>query len=272
MSLKQMRVTELNVYPIKSCGQVRVAAASVEPRGLAGDRRYMLVDGRGRFLSQRRYPRMALIRLERAASGFRVTAPDAPGLDLPRVLHTDAQRSVRVWHSELRAAVAGAMINNWFSAFLGFAVELVYMGAAHERALKPGRGRPEDRVSFADGAPLLLLSEASLAELNGRLAQPVTMRRFRPNLVVSGAEPFAEDRWRRIRVGEAEFEVAWACTRCVLTTVDPATGHKHPDGEPLATLGTFRRVSEGIIFGQNLIPRRLGRVQVGDRVETLQPR
>ena len=267
-----MQLTELNIYPVKSCGRVAADAATVEPRGLAGDRRYMLVDEQGRFLTQRQHPHMALLSVAATAHGFRVTVPDADPLDLPRTLQTDLERRVRVWDSELAAAVADEHINIWFTRFMGFPVELVFMGAAHERPLKPGRGHRDDRVSFADGAPVLLISEGSLAALNGRLATPVTMQRFRPNMVVSADEPFAEDEWDRIRIGDAEFEVAWACTRCVLTTIDPETGVKGTDGEPFNTLRSFRRVSAGVIFGQNLIPRRLGRVQVGDRVEVLQGR
>jgi uncharacterized protein YcbX len=267
-----MRVTQLNIYPLKSCGQVPVDSALVEARGLAGDRRYMLVDESGRFLTQRRYPRMALIQPQRTDQGLRLCAPGLETLQLPTELVTDAQRNVSVWQSELDASLADGTINNWFSAFMGFPVQLVFMADRHERALKAGHGQPGDRVSFADGAPLLLISEASLAALNGRLAQPVTMQRFRPNLVVSAEQPFAEDSWRLIRIGEAEFEVSWACSRCVMTTVDPVTGDKDADGEPLKTLAAFRRSPEGIVFGQNLIPRGLGRIRVGDRVELLQSR
>jgi uncharacterized protein YcbX len=267
-----MYVTELNIYPLKSGGQLPLDSARVEPRGLQGDRRYMLVDEAGRFLTQRRYPRMALIQLRRTEQGFRLHAPGSADLELPTALVIDAQRAVTVWQSELDASLADDALNDWFSAFMGFAVQLVFMDDRHERALNPGRGRAGDQVSFADGAPLLLISEASLAELNHRLAQPVTMQRFRPNLVVSADQPFAEDSWRLIRIGEAEFEVSWACTRCVMTTVDPATGEKDAHGEPLKTLAAFRRVPGGIVFGQNLIPRRLGQVRVGDRVELLQTR
>jgi uncharacterized protein YcbX len=267
-----VRLTELNIYPVKSCGPLAVDAATVEPRGLAGDRRFMLVDSQGRFLTQRQHPQMALLSVAAMPHGLRVTVPDADPLDLPRTLHTNLERRVRVWDSELPAAVADENINIWFTRFMGFPVELVFMGSQHERPLKAGRGRAADRVSFADGAPVLMISEGSLAELNGRLAKPVTMARFRPNMVVTADKPFAEDEWRRIRIGGAEFEVAWACTRCVLTTIDPVTGVKGPDGEPLNTLRGFRRVSAGVIFGQNLIPRRLGRVQVGDRVRVLQGR
>ena len=148
--------------------------------------------------------------------------------------------------------------------------ELVQMKERHIRPVKSGRGREGDLVSFADGAPVLLTSLASLAALNERLADPVPMIRFRPNLVTSADHAFAEDGWRRIRVGEAELDVEWRCTRCVVTTIDTETGEKHPAGEPIRTLKGFRSSEEGVMFGQNLIPRRLGTVRVGDRVEVLE--
>jgi uncharacterized protein YcbX len=267
-----MRVTELNIYPIKSCGQVPVDSVVVEPRGLAGDRRFMLVDDNGRFLTQRRHPRMALIQVAHTDRGFRLHAPGAHALELPAALPAGRERPVVVWQSELDATLAEDAINAWFSEFLEFPAQLVFMADSHERRLKPDRGRSDDRLSFADGAPLLLISEASLADLNSRLTHPVSMQRFRPNLVVTTDTAFAEDEWQLIRIGEAEFEVSWACTRCVMTTVDPASGEKDSNREPLATLSSFRRVREGVVFGQNLIPRRLGRVQVGDRVELLATR
>ena len=124
----------------------------------------------------------------------------------------------------------------------------------------------DDEVSFADGAPILLISTGSLADLNGRLAEPVTMTRFRPNIVVAAPTPFVEDSWRSIAVGSAEFAVAWQCSRCILTTIDPATGVKHPRGEPLETLRSYRRVGAKTMFGQNLIPRKRGAIRVGDTV------
>tara|TARA_B100000929_G_C15255542_1_gene334834 strand:- start:53 stop:562 length:510 start_codon:yes stop_codon:yes gene_type:complete len=160
-------------------------------------------------------------------------------------------------------------VNEWFTQVMGFPCQLVYMGKQHCRALKAGRGKAGDQISFADGSPLLLISEASLNELNKRLMQPVEMKRFRPNLVTTADRPFAEDDWSRIRIGEVEFDLDWACTRCVLTTIDPDTARKDVAGEPLMTLKGFRRSSEGVMFGQNLIPRRLGTLSVGDPIELL---
>ena len=264
------RVTEIRVYPIKSCAGLSVGHAAVEPRGLSWDRRFMLVDGRGRFLTQREHPRMARLIVRENAVGWTVDARNLPSLELPRRLRGETQCSVRIWNDRLELAVAGARFDAWFSTALGFPCRLVQMCDRHRRPLKPGRGTAADVVSLADGAPVLLISEASLAALNRRLARPVPMIRFRPNLVVTADRPFAEDDWRRIRVGEAEFEVAWPCTRCVVTTIDVETARKDPDEEPIRTLKGFRAGREGVMFGQNLIPRRLGTVRVGDSVEVLE--
>src|SRR5690606_14743311 len=160
----------------------------------------------------------------------------------------------------------------WFAAVVGFPCRVVYLAEHQHRAVPNDAAAFDDEVGFADAAPLLMTSDASLADLNGRLGSPVTMRRFRPNLVVDGDRPFVEDEWRRVRIGATELEVAWASTRCVLTTVDPETGVMDPAGEPLRTLRSFRRGPAGVLFGQNVIPRRLGVIRVGDEVEVLDTR
>ena len=278
-----MYLAEIRVYPIKSCGGISVASAVLEPRGFAGDRRYMLVDERGRFLTQREHPRMATIRVREAVGGCPPDAPErcpiaagwvveSPGLEalsLPASLPSGRQRKSTVWRDTLELTEADHAVNRWFSDALDIPCRLVNLSEGQVRPLRPGRGRDGDNVSLADGAPVLLTATASLAQLNGRLSRPVGMPNFRPNLVADTDTPFEEDQWGRIRIGEAEFDVAWACTRCVLTTIDPETAVKDPDGEPIRTLKTFRRGPEGVMFGQNLIPRRLGVVSVGDPIDIL---
>ena len=264
-----MHLAEIRLYPIKSCGGIPVASAVLEPRGFVGDRRYMLVDQRGRFLTQREHPRMATIQVREAGGGWVAEAPGQEALLLPVSLPAGPQRTVTVWGDTLELTEADHAVNQWFSTALDMPCRLVNMAAGHLRRLKPGRGKDDDQVSLADGAPVLLTATASLAQLNGRLPRPVGMLNFRPNLVAETVTAFDEDRWGRIRVGEAEFDVAWACTRCVLTTIDPETARKDPDGEPIRTLKTFRRGPQGVMFGQNLIPRRLGTVSVGDPIDIL---
>jgi uncharacterized protein len=264
-----VQVSELHIYPIKSCRGIAVPSAEVEARGLACDRRYMLVDAKGRFLTQREHPRMALIDVQPAAGGWRVAAPDRPPLHVPVRPAGGRECEVNVWRDTVQATLAPEDLNFWFSEFMGFACGLVYMDEHQHRPVTHASAEFDDEVGFADSAPLLLISAGSLADLNGRLAKPVTMRHFRPNIVVDGAAPFAEDAWRTIGIGGAEFAVAWPCSRCVLTTIDPATGEKDARGEPLETLKSYRRVGARVMFGQNLIPRSFGAVRLGDAVHVL---
>lgn len=260
---------QIFVYPIKSCRGFAVSSATVEPRGLARDRRYMLVDARGRFLSQRKLPRMALIGVTPEHDGYRIEAPGQTPLHLPLGLEAGRDEAreceVRLFREDVRATLAPPDVNVWFSEYLGVACGLVYQADDQHRAVLNPAAEFDDEVSFADGAPLLLLSEPSLAALNARLERPVGIERFRPNLVVTAESPHAEDAWSALAVGEAEFDVAWACSRCTVPTVDPATGELGPDNEPIATLGGYRRKGASVYFGQNLLPRRLGRIAVGEQ-------
>ena len=231
----------------------------------------MLVDANGRFLTQRQLPAMALLETAIDGDALHVARPDGGRFTVPLRPSFAESVQVRVWRSTLEAAVAGADVNAWFSESLGAPVRLVYMAEHHHRRVSANRARrSDDEVSFADGAPVLLIGEGSLADLNARLAEPVSMLRFRPNIVVDAGAAFLEDTWRRIRIGAAEFEVAWACSRCTITTVDPATGRVDETGEPLATLRGYRRDGAGILFGQNLLTRGAGTVSVGDEIEVLE--
>jgi hypothetical protein len=208
---------------------------------------------------------MALIHTAFAPGGFTVTAPGREPLSLPPALEGPefGTCSVRVWADTVEATLAPADVNIWFSEALGFACGLVYLASHQHRPVQNDAAQFDDEVSFADGAPVLLISDASLNELNGRLASPAGIERFRPNLVVTADSPHAEDEWRSIGVGTARLDVAWPCSRCILTTIDPDSGEKDPDGEPFKTLGTYRRRAGKIYFGQNLIPRALGRIASG---------
>lgn len=260
-------VAGIRIYPVKSFAGIDVETALVEPRGLARDRRYMLVDANDRFVTQRQHARMALIRIEVEAAGLILCAPGQAPLRVADADDFSDETRVRIWRGASDAAVAPPHINEWLSSYMGFPCRLVRMNDEHHRAVPNESAQFDDEVSFADGAPLLLASLDSLADLNTRLGKPVRIERFRPNLIVDGAPAFAEDAWRRIRVGAAELDVAWPCARCTMITIDPATAERDPEGEPLETLKTFRRMGSGVMFGQNLIPRRLGRISVGDRVE-----
>lgn len=269
MESTTMELTDIALHPIKSAGRIRVASARVEARGLRDDRRFMLVDGNGKFLTQRQHPRMALLGVVLDDDGLTVSAPDREAIRVSPTMALAECRAVTVWGDEVRGQRLPASVDTWFSDFLGFECHLVYMAEDERRIVDPTYGQAEDIVSFADGFPFLLISENSLAELNSRLAKPVSMAQFRPNLVVRADRAYAEDDWRRIRIGECEFELVKPCARCVLTTVDPERGIADPGREPLRTLSSYRRREGGVMFGQNLIARRLGTIRVGDRVEVL---
>jgi uncharacterized protein len=264
-----MQLSECFIHPVKSCAAVACAQLEIEPRGPRHDRRYMVVDPEGRFLTGRKLPRMVLIRATPGDHGLTLDAPGMPTLHLPAPAPAGARTTVQVWGDKVSAVAMGAEAEAWLSGFLESDARLVWMDADAARALDPDRARPGDEVSFADGFPLLLIGQAALDGLNARLQAPLPMTRFRPNLVFSGGVAHAEDGWRRIRVGRVEFDVVKPCTRCVFTTVDPATGAVDPSGEPLATLKSYRRGERGITFGMNLIARGEGRVKVGDALEVI---
>ncbi len=259
----------MHVYPVKSCAPLSVEEARVETRGLRHDRRWMVVDEHGKFITGRELPRLTLLLAQPLDGGaLQLQAPSMPALTLTPPL-VAARTSATVWRSTVDAALADTAANAWLSAFLQRPARFVYMDDVAHRGVNPEYGQATDEVSFADGYPMLLITQAALDQLNGKLAQPVSMLRFRPNFVVSGTAPHAEDEWKRVRIGEIEFDVVKPCTRCVFTTVDFERGEKSPDGEPLRTLTTYRRSPMGVTFGQNLIPRGTGMLRVGDPVTVL---
>lgn len=231
----------------------------------------MLVDEQGKFITARQYPKLALVATSFDSDRLRVSVKGVEDLLIALQPADNHRREVTLWKDTLEGVRVSDAADRWFSGYLGIRCQLVQMTDDIIRRVDQEYGQPEDEVSFADGFPLLLISEASLADLNGRLAAAVSMRRFRPNVVVSGCEAYAEDNWRRLRIGDVEFAGVKACSRCVFTTIDPDTGSKHPDKEPLRTLSSYRRrKSGGVYFGQNLVPRGQGLIRIGDPVEILQ--
>jgi uncharacterized protein len=263
-------VSALNVYPIKSCGGISLSVAELGPRGIVRDRSFMLVNHNGKFITQREQPRMALIRPAIDADGMlTVQAPDMPVVVIPGD-EQGPRYEVVVWKYSGEAVDQGNELAEWFSRFLGIACRLVMFPNDVVRKVNPRYARSEqDQVGFADGYPFLLISEASLADLNTRLEQPLPMNRFRPNIVVRGTEPYAEDTWRTIRIGEVTFDIVKPCARCVITTTDQSTTERAR--EPLKTLTTYRlATSNGVMFGQNLIHAQVGLIRVGDPVEIIE--
>lgn len=265
-------VTDIYIYPVKSCRGIRLTAAQLDTWGLQYDRNWMIVTPAGKFLTQRDLPQLALIATAIEADHLYIEAPHQPALHLPLVPQTDAieaaaELRVEVWRDRCRAIDQGDAAAAWLSQFLATDCRLVRIGEAYDRPVKSMQ--PSAQVSFADAYPLLLISEASLADLNQRLPQSLPMNRFRPNLVVAGCDPYAEDGWQQIRVNQTILEVVKPCERCVITTTDQQTAIRDAAKEPLKTLATYRRLKGGVIFGQNLVHHNAGEIRVGDRVEVL---
>jgi uncharacterized protein YcbX len=263
-----IRVSELNFYPVKGCRGASLREAEVGARGIVGDRTFMLVDDEGCFITQRSHPRMALIEPRIAESSLSLAAPGRDALSIS-VLADGQRRLVTVWRDSCAAIDQGDAAAEWASSFLGTRCRLVRMADDFVRQVDRDYAVSEsDQVGFADGYPFLLTSEESLADLNARMAAPLPMNRFRPSIVVSGSASFAEDRWRRIRIGDIIFAVVKPCARCVVTTTDQSTAER--GREPLRTLATYRKVQgRGVMFGQNLIHQSTGVICVGDPVDII---
>jgi len=262
----------LFVYPVKGARGIALDAAQIEPRGIAGDRRYMIVDTDGVFVTQREEGRLAQLTPSFDADGALRLAMD--GVGEVRAPHQPAQalRSVRVWSDHVDARDLGPEPARFLSEALGRPLSLVYMEDAYVRAVQPAYAEPGDRVGFADAFPFLLTGEASLADLNAKLgSDPVPMARFRPNLVVTGGAAFAEDGWSRIALGGLPFEVRKPCTRCVVITRDQRTGES-VGKEPLRTLSRYRTWQNKPIFGQNLLVRGSGTLRLGAALAVLAER
>lgn len=259
----------LYTYPIKSTAALPLQEAAAEPLGLEHDRRWMVVRPDGTFITGRQEPSLVRVQARPVAGGLHLSAPGLPDLEVAAPPEDGPRMDVAIWKDKCSAARAGAEAEAWLSRYLGQEVALVYVDSRTERPVDARYASPGDKVAFSDGFPILVFSEASLAELNQRLPRPVTQGHFRPNLVVEGCEAFAEDGWKRLRIGTVELAVVKPCERCVFTTVDPETGVKDKAGEPLRTLAGFRRISGKVLFGQNVLVVRPGRMRVGDEVEVL---
>ena len=265
-----LSLSQLYRFPLKSGRVEPLQSSPVDALGLVGDRRWMVVDAAsGRFLTQRALPQMSQVSaLYNPCGGLRLNAPGLPELNVP-VPGAESLRGVTVWSDSLRVPDAGDAAAQWFSDYLGKPCRLVYVDHDRARQVDTAYAAPGDKVAFADGFPLLLIGQASLDDLSARVGEPLSMLRFRPNLVLAGSAAYAEDSFKRIRIGEVEFEVVKPCSRCILTTVDPVSGVRRADREPLTTLKTYREREGQVYFGQNLVPRGSGVLEVGMPVEVL---
>jgi uncharacterized protein YcbX len=266
-----MHLSALYRFPLKSAQAQPLRHSPVDGLGLTGDRRWMLVDDNGRFLTQRVLPRMSqLSALYAADGGLILSAPGQPPLQVAEPGADAPLRGIILWKDTLRVPDAGEAAAAWVSEFLGKPARLVFVPEDRTRRLGNGFGKEDDRVAFADGFPLLLIGQASLEDLAGRVGRPLEMLRFRPNLVIEGSDAYAEDGWKRIRIGSVEFRLLAPCARCILTTIDPRTGERSDDREPLATLKGYRLQGGNIMFGQNLVSDGAGELEVGMPVTLLE--
>ncbi|MFS2072116.1 MOSC domain-containing protein [Pseudomonas sp. CT11-2] len=267
-----MHLSALYRFPLKSGKGETLNQVSLDKLGLDGDRRWMLVDeASGRFLTQRAVAKMSqLSALWNASGGLTLSAQGYSPIDIALPASDAELRGVTIWRDTLRVPDAGIAAAAWVSEFIGKPTRLVHVPLDRARTTQAGYGKDDDQVAFADGFPLLLIGQASLEDLSQRVGRPLEMLRFRPNLVIEGSEAFAEDGWKRIRIGDVEFRVVKSCSRCILTTIDPQTGERSDDREPLATLQQYRAQEDGAMFGQNLVNDGNGRLEVGMPVTILE--
>tara|TARA_R110001583_G_scaffold152343_1_gene304153 strand:+ start:6823 stop:7983 length:1161 start_codon:yes stop_codon:yes gene_type:complete len=273
-NMPTVTVSDLYIYPIKSTMGISLPQASINELGLAFDRRFVISDNSGQFISARTEPTLCLVTTILTEHGITLSAPAMPTLSLVYENFSEQYQNVNVWDDEIAAQLCSTKANLWFSDYLQRPCQLLYFGQASSRVRKPNTDNAR-KVAFADGYPLLLISQASLNDLNEHLLasnqKTVSMANFRPNIVVDNCLPFAEDGWQYIRIGEIEFKVSKPCERCILTTVNPENGIKNPEQQPLSTLKTYRQTISGeVLFGQNLIPLTRGNIKQGDKLTVSQ--
>ena len=260
--MQALTVSELWTYPIKSLGGIALSQATVLPKGIAFDRRWMLVDANNKFMTQRDHHQMALFRLEFAEGGFIIKYKNdqiflpaiTKGISFPAIIWNDTVEVVEVSNEH----------NEWFSQMLGINCKLVNFPEQNSRPVEPGYAINDEQVSLADAYPLLMLGQSSLDDLNSRMKMPLPMNRFRPNIVFTGGAPFEEDSWHHFSIGEARFAGVKPCARCVVTTIDQHTAQASK--EPLATLAGYRQKNNKVLFGQNLLVTATGEIKIGDRI------
>ena len=265
-----MKVESLHIYPVKGLRAVDLKSAVVERRGFAHDRRWMLVDDTGKFITQREQPKLATLTAEATNTGLRITGASG-AIEIARPANEAPRLPVTLWKQQIEGHTSSGEADAWFSDFLGLPCRLVWQGGLHRATSE--QYAPGAEASYADGFPFLVALTSSLDDLNRRMPKPLPMNRFRPNIVITCAPPWAEDGWKKIRVGAVTLDIVKPCLRCVVTTTDQQTGAKESN-EPLNTLKHFRLLRQpgltGVVFGQNAVPATLGNIAVGDGVEVLE--
>ncbi len=258
----KITISSLYIYPVKSLAGIRLQSSPLDKMGLKYDRRWMLVSPSGDFLSQRKVPKMALIQPKFINKQLILTQFGREDFIVP-VANPKKTLLVNIWKDTVTAQRVGQAADDWLFEALGIKCHLVYIPDDEVRQCDREFSKEGDRTGFADGFPILLISTASLDDLNQRLEKKVEMERFRPNIVVSGCNPFAEDHWHQFTLGKIPMRGVKPCSRCILTTVDPKTGERN-GVEPLQTLMRYRKQGNNVYFGQNVIHDTIGTLQIGD--------
>jgi uncharacterized protein YcbX/ferredoxin len=257
-------LTDIYIYPIKSIKAISQPAAQVEEKGIRFDRRYMLIDVDGKFITGRTHPQLTQVDVQFSQKKLQLNAPNMVQLLIDPEMFSTKSLTSQIWADKVNALHCHQDYDDWFSKYLQKPCQLVFFSENSQRCVK----NRTTQVSFADGYPLLLINQASVDLLNTKLETPVSALHFRPNIVIKGDFPFVEDSWSRIKIGEVEFEVSKPCSRCLFINIDPKTGIAQGN-EPLATLAKFRYHQGDIDFGQNLIPLNNGIIRTGDEVQVI---
>ena len=261
--MQQRHVTDLYIYPVKSMGGIRLEQSHCEQRGLQYDRRWMLVDRQGRFVSQREHSLMSRIKISITASGFKLSYEGADH-EIPRSLSVGPLSKVAVWDDICQAIIYDSDTNHWLSELLHLDVRLAYQADEDTRTVDPGYARNGELTSLSDGYPYLFVGQPALDLLNEQLTHPVAVDRFRPNVVFAGGAPHEEDRWSDFTIGGARFYGAKPCSRCQVITIDQQSGVVGK--EPLKTLAGYRNFDHKIKFGMNVLCAQEGVIKVGDEI------
>lgn len=259
-------LSEINIYPVKSLGGISLKSAEVEERGLKYDRRFMLVNINGNFLTQRKHSQMVFLKLKLNDTGFIVyhTKNLVNPIHIPFELNEGKKIKVMIWDDECEAICADENINYWFTAAMGLQCKLVYLPKSSNRIVEPDYGVKNKTVSFADAYPYLIIGLSSLDDLNARMQVSLPMNRFRANFVFEGGSAYEEDDWNEFLIGGVKFKRVKPCARCIITATDQETGERSE--EPLAVLSTYRKVNNKVLFGQNLVSLSNGTIRVGDKI------
>ncbi len=261
-----LTLSEIFIYPIKSLGGISLQTTEVERRGLKYDRRYLLVDENGMFMTQRDFPQMAFLKLSFAENGFSVfNIKNNSAMVIPFSSTSKETIKVKIWKDVCNAVAVDKNLDVWFSNAISKKCSLVYMPDNEKRIVEKKYEPADHIVSFADAYPYLIIGLSSLDDLNSRLENPIPMNRFRPNLVFSGGNPYEEDNWKVFKIGDVNLKAVKPCARCMITTTDQQTAERNK--EPLKTLSEYRKIEGKVMFGMNVVCNKQGFVKIGDKIE-----